>query len=1474
MTQNLHEPDHGPPDTYTGRINYRAPSMNEDINARTHYPPQNSMLYMSHTGSGASIHLGVQQNYRNARTEYIPSLSSHQYVARNDPNTAFSDERNLAFWGTTVGRSDCVLNPLDSHHIASSASGNRDQEIIIPMQKVDQKGYIGTQNMATVGYSTARFSYPTTHLENVTSTNQSMHKFRYVSSGHSEVISDYFPPRESGSMQLHSKIEQSYQRRTSYYERDPLESPDGMTEQDGECDLRQKPIEGHHHQCDYHNCPNRARVLQMYGKFCNRHVIVAPCGFPGCRDKAAAKFSMCTKHISLGKEALHDVLANRAQNVPVCKTLGCFKNDQGRGYCRGHEKLLMATGRLPKHIKQKAVHLEDNFNTIYNEIFNDGFISTKNTFDKIPDSITANSKVSASTECASRSLDTPKKQSREECKNEILTCGPNESKDSIMGNLDLDVLNDYSPTKVHAHRYMPTTGLQSLNGKASRMTSKHGNFVRLNMKRRHGRSSRKPREVPAYMRASSIENMNQDNALRNTSSSVENNGGFACNHLEGDPWRSDPTPQKIGQEKVILDDVNYFLFECMAIVSTSNKTLPSSSTSIHSVTHRAPSPRCHHMLECKLVTVKKKNVNHGKSFFTCPYHVTEGQCDFFLWEDNFIPFALKQLAEKCKDWVTLDDFDSSLASNQPGLRPIQSHDSIPSQNQDLVHNLRVVFGHQDFRECQLWAIKRVSNSQDAVLILPTGAGKSLCYQFPVLFLAGIALVISPLIALMQDQYDHLPALMKQYATILSSASSMRKTDYVSMLDRLHRKELKLIYISPERATTKSFLHLLSLSKVTISLVCVDEAHCISEWSHYFRPSFLRLCDTIFPRADCILALTATASKRVTLDILTQIKKRRERYHEVELKEAESPVMRLPWYRPNLSINIVRVESERERIDHLVMLLHQFFDNKSNRGGLLIYVHRQRDAENVAMLLEQQLIPLLTNSKKSFRIASFHAGLDPAIKSRIRSQFQRGLIKIMVATIAFGMGIDKQNVRGVIHYHFPASIEAYVQQMGRAGRDQKHAFVISYLLVEEVIPRHSLLFHSSIEEKQLESLFNLLGNLVAREVLDGYSLDELTIDVLTAADEHCVVTRTNVDKSSQLLVIDLELAWLEVFVDMNKAMIQTFLALCHLEVESSSNESMGINMDAEFTPRGLICVVYLPASKLLTKDGDARFLMRIVGAIEQGKLSKIAHVERRNEGYISELVLRFPLLETAMHLFKSNPEFTLEENVEAMEQRLWHKLQEFDNGGVISRFEAEKLACRIQLELSNLDQQELQKSMSLLTSRLYRKHEQLQSRQVKRFETLYSIFQEASISAQKDLELINSSDSNSDSVQRQRQIRLEQQLTSYFDDKYCKKQCKLLIEDLIPTLSVDKHRMIVEDINELLLTDSGVEVWTSMNVTKVLHGIGSPKFPQQKWRDHKLWGKHENVAFEQILSAAQTTMSHDDAQLESRLLSSFSADWIQ
>lgn len=353
MKQNLHKGDHGP-DTYTDRIDYRAPIMNEDVIPRSHYPPQNSIIYTSHVDARANLPIGVQQTYRRARADYIPSLTSHQYVARNDQNTTFSNERNLAFWGTTAGRSDFILNPLDSQYITSDISGNRAHDTIVPMREVDQKVYMGTRNEITGENVPPRSNHPATYPENVT--NNLMYKFRYDSSGHSNVGTEYFATTEPGPVQLHPNVDHLYQSHTSHYRKDPFGSPNEINEEESECDLRQKPIEGHHHQCDYHSCPNRARVLQIYGKFCNRHVIVAPCGFPGCRDKAAAKYSMCAKHISLGKEALHDVLANRAQNVPVCKTLGCFKNDQGRGYCRGHEKLLMATGRLPKHISKRRLN--------------------------------------------------------------------------------------------------------------------------------------------------------------------------------------------------------------------------------------------------------------------------------------------------------------------------------------------------------------------------------------------------------------------------------------------------------------------------------------------------------------------------------------------------------------------------------------------------------------------------------------------------------------------------------------------------------------------------------------------------------------------------------------------------------------------------------------------------------------------------------------------------------------------------------------------------------------------------------------------------------------------------------------------------------------------------------------------------------------------------------------------------------------
>ncbi|EGZ19020.1 hypothetical protein PHYSODRAFT_498663, partial [Phytophthora sojae] len=421
-------------------------------------------------------------------------------------------------------------------------------------------------------------------------------------------------------------------------------------------------------------------------------------------------------------------------------------------------------------------------------------------------------------------------------------------------------------------------------------------------------------------------------------------------------------------------------------------------------------PRCHHALVCQSLEVKKKNKNHGRKFFACPLGFDEGRCDFFLWEDDHVPLALQTLftASSSSGGVA----ESAAEAEATECVPLDIEATAEEQREAMLTNLRLVFGHADFRPGQQWAISRVLRRKDTLLVLPTGAGKSLCYQFPALFLPGITLVISPLISLMNDQYESLPAPLKARSVCLSgsgSDSGSSKAKHAAFVRDLLVDKLSLIFLSPEKALGAGMQALLALPRVRarLALVCVDEAHCVSEWSHHFRPSYLRLAE-VFRHAQCVLCVTATASRRVVHDVLHQLRSRRQLQNQGGESESDM-VLQMPWQRKNLALEVRSVRSNDERLRHLIHILPELSKGSSQSskagGGVIVYVHQQRQTEELAALLREQLPNAWRTAGK---VVAFHAGMAPEAKEKVRTGFARGRVRVVVATIAFGMGIDKKN----------------------------------------------------------------------------------------------------------------------------------------------------------------------------------------------------------------------------------------------------------------------------------------------------------------------------------------------------------------------------------------------------------------------------------------------------------------------------------
>jgi len=316
------------------------------------------------------------------------------------------------------------------------------------------------------------------------------------------------------------------------------------------------------------------------------------------------------------------------------------------------------------------------------------------------------------------------------------------------------------------------------------------------------------------------------------------------------------------------------------------------------------------------------------------------------------------------------------------------------------------FGFTQFKLGQLEIIQAVLAKTDTLGILPTAGGKSLCYQLPAIILSGVTIVVSPLIALMKDQVDSFEEFGHTTATYISSALSASQIKV--RLEKLKQGEFKLLYVSPERLFMPAFRK--TLSEINITLFVVDEAHCVSQWGYNFRPEYLKLKSLFvqYPQVP-ILAITATATPQVREDIITNL----------SMRKAKQVV--ISFDRPNLEFNVILVRLT-EKNEHLLKIL------KEESGSFIVYVARQKDAEEIAKFIQ----------KNQISASAYHAGLENQQRWQIQEAFMAGVIRVVVATVAFGLGIDKPDIRGIIHYHAPASLEAYYQEAGRAGRDGKKA----------------------------------------------------------------------------------------------------------------------------------------------------------------------------------------------------------------------------------------------------------------------------------------------------------------------------------------------------------------------------------------------------------------------------------------------------
>ena len=380
--------------------------------------------------------------------------------------------------------------------------------------------------------------------------------------------------------------------------------------------------------------------------------------------------------------------------------------------------------------------------------------------------------------------------------------------------------------------------------------------------------------------------------------------------------------------------------------------------------------------------------------------------------------------------------------------------------------LNEVFGFKTFRPPQQEIVESVVAGNDAFVLMPTGGGKSLCYQVPALCLPGTALVVSPLISLMKDQVD---ALRENGISAACCNSALGEAEARRVLAALHAGELKLLYVAPERLLSDGFLE--RIKQLPISLFAIDEAHCVSQWGHDFRPEYAQLgiLREIFPHVPMI-ALTATADGQTRSDILSRLGLSGARCYLAGFD------------RPNIRYQVIEKKKPFAQ-------LTGFLSSRKEEAGIVYALSRKR--------VEEVANKLLTAGIKA---AAYHAGLPDKERHRVQEDFLKDDLKVVVATVAFGMGIDKSNVRFVVHYDMPKSIESYYQETGRAGRDGLPADALLLFGYGDIAIARGLIGNGGNAEQnriELHKLNCMVGFAEAqtcrRRVLLGYFGDRLERD---------------------------------------------------------------------------------------------------------------------------------------------------------------------------------------------------------------------------------------------------------------------------------------------------------------------------------------------------------------------------------------------
>jgi len=835
----------------------------------------------------------------------------------------------------------------------------------------------------------------------------------------------------------------------------------------------------------------------------------------------------------------------------------------------------------------------------------------------------------------------------------------------------------------------------------------------------------------------------------------------------------------------------------------------------------------------------------------------------------------------------------------------KSHDDKNLNLSPLHRSLFDLFGHSKFRSGQEWAVRRVLANKKTLLVAPTGSGKSLCYALPAALMDGLCIVVSPLVSLMEDQLRHLPPRIP--STTLSGSMSTKKM--ATIIDDLVQNRYKILFVSPERLASAAFRRLLRPRYNTetkryerqlppVSLLCIDEAHCLSQWGHNFRSSYLRLRSLVLnlePRS--VLALTATASPPVIRDICRTLCMEPPNSEVAEKcdipcsgKEDNSVlssksnnnadvnvdyVKVLNCNRDNINVAVQFLNDEDQRLQMLLNLLrepsarikeskdrsshssqicmnHDEMDGCLSKGSVIIYVWRQKDAE---IITEQ-----IHGSGLLGGVVCYHGGMDAHARSKAQEKFMRGKFRICVATVAFGLGINKSNVRGVVHLCLPPSPEHYLQEIGRAGRDGAKAQAVALVLENEISQKHSLSFSDKLSKSQIVALLTILRELTSTAMKDNsgaeFESNTMHVDIAlpivsavqsTDCKEETIQTILSILEDDNSLLCKKMLTIEGIIPDSATIILkrQAIEKLANTEPIARCICSCGIRVDSR---SGTLSM----GASYSDQRGDTAMQRYSFGVIEfsitkctrllgVGAEPRHVYAALRRLQSIGELELSFTDTGKSVHL-KMNKDginfFCKTEGPDSCEQLSIRDDAAFDflvDSIYQHCLNQDVSRCSKVLEIHHILRQ-----VSLANARGTNKGSKSES------ELEQNSGGDGSQLFQKMINHYFNDDEERSTIIERNDLTEQKELLQVQDNDST--TLSFLSSDVWALLQYKPmEKSTLNELPRVIFAAENFLDYTSLRVTKILHGITSPSTPVSEWYSHPLWGKWKSYNFISLLS---------------------------